>query len=63
MTARARATFSQRDVTRAVKAVRAAGVEPTEVQITPDGTLRMFVARADAPPSGAAPNPWDTVLE
>ena len=64
MTARARpATFLQRDVTRALKAARAAGVEPTELRISPDGTLRMFLGSGDTRPSGEEPNPWDEVLQ
>lgn len=40
--ARARATFKQADLVRAVKAAHAAGLAVTATQITPDGTIRLI---------------------
>lgn len=39
-----RQSFRQRDVTRALRAARDAGMEPAEVCITKDGDIRILVA-------------------
>jgi len=40
-------TFKKRDVIRATKAVRAAGVEIARVQIETDGTINVIAGRPD----------------
>ena len=47
--ARAPTTFRQQDVTRAVKAVTAAGVDIARVEIARDG--RIVIVTAKAPPA------------
>lgn len=56
MIARNGATFRQADLTRAVKAVRAAGLEVATTVIDPDGTIRLL-HHADA--TGATSAPFD----
>jgi hypothetical protein len=40
--ARTPATFKSADVTRAVKAVRAGGLDVVRTEIAPDGTIRLI---------------------
>lgn len=40
--ARGPATFKQADLTRAVKAARAAGLDVARTEIMPDGTIRLI---------------------
>jgi hypothetical protein len=47
--ARAPSTFRQADVTKAVKAVRSAGVDIVRVEVTRDG--RIVIVTAEAQPS------------
>ena len=49
--ARAPSTFRQQDVTRAVKAVRAAGVDIVRVEVAKDG--RIVIVTAEAQPASA----------
>jgi hypothetical protein len=61
---RAPSTFRQQDVTRAVKAVVAAGVGIARVEIDRAGKITI-IALGDAAPRGALTpqsNEWDTVL-
>jgi hypothetical protein len=44
--ARAPSTFRQQDVTRAVKAVAAAGVDILRVEVTKDGKIAIVAAKA-----------------
>jgi hypothetical protein len=61
---RSRSTFRQQDVTRAVKAVAAAGVDIARVEVDREGTIRIIAANASGasrPSPGDAGNPWDEV--
>lgn len=65
--ARPRARFKAADVTRAVSGARAAGLDPKEVKIGPDGTISVRFDMPDAeptpPPVTTEPaNPWDEAL-
>ena len=51
--------FKERDVTRAAKAVRAAGLEIARVEIAKNGAIIVVPGKADA---GTPANPWDEVL-
>jgi len=61
--ARERARFKAADLTRALKGARAAGFEPKQVQIGPDGTISLCTESPDqmAPPPATVEesNPWD----
>jgi hypothetical protein len=64
MSTRAPSNFRQRDVTRAVKAVAAAGVDIARVEVDRIGTIRIIAAnasKASRQPAGDAGNPWDEV--
>jgi hypothetical protein len=54
---RGRQIFRQTDVTRAIKATKAAGEEVARVEIGPDGSIIVIVAKAEAPPIAAAADP------
>ena len=61
--ARAPSTFRQQDVTRAVKAVSAAGVHIARVEIDKAGKITIIAATGTELEKGAAGNnEWDTVL-
>src|SRR5262249_12088773 len=65
MMARASCTFRQRDVTAAVKAALAAGVEVARVEVDKAGKI-VIVAKTDGEQTTqvkANGNPWDTVYE
>jgi hypothetical protein len=55
-----RATVTQNDVTRYVKAVAAAGVTVGEVKIEPDGTVRIIPAGSI---SSDGDNPCDRLVK
>lgn len=57
---RAPSLFKQRDMTRAVRAVIAAGVEVARVEVDNDGRIVVF-AKHDSQ-CGASPNPWDEAV-
>lgn len=57
--ARGRCAFRQRDLTRALKAAEAAGVDLAlrRIEIGPDGTIRLVPARPDdTPQDGPRPD-------
>jgi hypothetical protein len=53
-------TFRQRDVTAAIKAARAAGVEVARVEVSTDGKITLTLGEAE--PTEAT-NPWLMELE
>jgi hypothetical protein len=58
---RSSSTFRQTDITRALKAVRAAGYNAVRVQIDKVGRIEIATA-AENEPGGGSSNPWDEVL-
>jgi hypothetical protein len=56
--ARGQLTFRQTDVTRAVKAVVAAGVEVARVEVDKDGKISVFAGK----PVTTA-NSWDEIIK
>ena len=58
-----RGAFKKRDVERAIRSVRDAGVAPAMVEVeTKDGTIiRVFSGTEST--ANATANPWDTVLK
>ena len=57
---RASCTFRQRDVTAAVKAVVAAGVNVARVEVDKSGKIVVIVAKLDERHE-SPDNPWDTI--
>jgi hypothetical protein len=61
--ARAPSTFCQQDVTRAIRAVAAAGVGIARVEVDRAGKITIIALGAKAPGEDVkGPNEWDTVL-
>ena len=58
---RAPSTFRQADVTKAVKAVAAAGVDIARVEIDKTGTIRIITLRAEPNGQDRECNEWDSV--
>ena len=58
--ARAPSTFRQADVTKAVKAVRSAGVDIVRVEVTRDGKI-VIITTAEADLERPEQNSWDRV--
>jgi hypothetical protein len=62
MSVRAPSTFKQRDVTRFVKAVTAAGVGIARVEIDREGKITIIAAStSQTPEQGKEANEWDRV--
>lgn len=65
--ARAPSTFKQGDVTKAVKAVVAAGVGVTRVEVGADGRIVVVTGKPQTAgegdgENGSGGNPWDTII-
>jgi hypothetical protein len=58
--ARSPCTFKKNDVTKAVKAVVAAGVEVARVEVDKDGRI-VVVAGKPVPEKGRGGNEWDRI--
>ena len=58
--ARAPSTFRQHDVTRAIKAAAAAGVDIARIEIDKAGKIVIILATGAEPTKDS--NPWDGVL-
>ena len=59
MTVRA-CTFRQRDMTRAIRAARAAGVEIARIEIDPNGRIVIIAGNGEQPEQREV-NEWDRV--
>lgn len=53
------ATFRQRDLTAAVKAVLAAGCEVARIEIDKDGKIVVVTGKPEAPVTDVDINEWD----
>jgi hypothetical protein len=61
--ARGPCTFRQQDLTRALKATVAAGIEVSSIEIRKDAIVVVAVKPAEAPDEAAnGVNPWNKVL-
>jgi hypothetical protein len=58
---RAPSTFRQQDVTRAVKAVAAAGVDIARIEIDKAGKITIIAATATEQEEGKEANEWDAI--
>jgi hypothetical protein len=61
MSRRAPAAFKQRDVTRAVKAVAAAGVDIARVEVDRAGTIRIIAQGSEPAGECRETNEWDRI--
>ena len=59
--ARAPSTFRQQDVTRAVKAVTAAGVHIARIEIDKEGKIVIITADTHHPGKMTETNEWDRI--
>ena len=63
---RAPSTFRQQDVTRALRAAAAAGLQVTGFKVDPQGKIEVVVRNSEAQDSATTgdinQNPWDQVL-
>jgi hypothetical protein len=54
--------FRDRDIKRVVKAVKAAGVVPTAIEVEPkSGKIRVVLADNEAMPAAMSGNEWDGI--
>lgn len=60
--ARGPLAFRQHDVTRAIKAARAAGIEIGQIEIDKDGKIVIVPKIAATPDRADTDNEWDEVL-
>jgi hypothetical protein len=58
---RAPSAFKQRDLTRAVKAVVAAGVDIARIVIDKQGRIEIITLKADPNGQGREANEWDSI--
>jgi hypothetical protein len=58
---RAPSIFRQQDVTRAVKAVVAAGVDIARIVIDKQGRIEIITVKADPNGQGREANEWDSI--
>jgi hypothetical protein len=58
---RAPSTFRQQDVTRAVKAVAAAGVDIARIEIDKAGKISIITGAAQTSEQGREANEWDSI--
>jgi hypothetical protein len=58
---RARSTFRQQDLTKAVKAVAVAGVDIRRIEIEPGGKIVIIVGNGELEPDRQEGNEWDRV--
>jgi hypothetical protein len=59
---RARQTFKQRDITKALKGAFASGAQSVRIEISPDGKLTVLADREQSIQGAAhSVNEWDTV--
>lgn len=60
---RGKCTFKQSDLTRALKATKAAGVNVVKIEIEPDGKMVVVLSdnKEDLGTADTSGNPWDKV--
>ena len=59
--ARGALTFRQRDLVRALKGAKAAGIEVARVEIDKAGTIVMVTGKPSTDSPNRSENPWDEV--
>lgn len=60
---RGKQAFRQKDVTKAIKAVKASGIEIGRIEIAPNGSIIILPGKpVESPPISPNANEWDTVL-
>ena len=59
--ARAPSAFRQQDVTRAIKATKAAGVDIARIEVDRDGKIAIITVGPSTLPEAGEENEWDQV--